>query len=85
MTRGLSWVCIMRSSNSELPSNLPPLLVDVKQARQMLGNMSRNKFWALAKAGAFELVGSERKRFVVVTSLRAFVDQLPRRQAVAPQ
>jgi hypothetical protein len=57
----------------------PPLLVDVIEARRMLGNMSKNKFWALARAGAFELVGSERKRFVVVASLHRYVANLQRR------
>jgi hypothetical protein len=55
------------------------LLVDVREARRLLGNITKNHFWALARSGAFELVGSERKRFVVVASLQAYVDKLPRR------
>lgn len=57
----------------------PPLLVSVVEARRILGNMSRGKFWAEAKLGKFELVGSERKRLVVVASLHRYVDQLQRR------
>jgi hypothetical protein len=60
---------------------MEPLIVSVQVARQMLGGMSKNKFWDLARDGAFELVGGERKRFVVVASLRRFVDELPRRDS----
>jgi hypothetical protein len=70
-------------TNTLLPPSMEPLLVSVLVARQMLGGMSKNKFWELARSGAFELVGSERKRMVVVSSLRRFVDQLPRRDAPA--
>jgi hypothetical protein len=69
-----------KSGQTEIPSNLP-LLVDVREARRMLGDMSKNRFWELARSGAFELVGSERKRFVVVASLTAYVARLPRRQS----
>ena len=68
-----------RKGQIEPPSNLP-LLVDVREARRMLGDMSKNKFWEEARAGKFELVGSERKRFVVVASITRYVDRLPRRQ-----
>ena len=61
----------------------PPLLVDVREARRLLGDMSKNRFWELARSGAFELVGSERKRFVVVASLARYVDRLPRRESVS--
>ena len=60
-----------------------PLLVDVLEARRLLGGMSKNKFWSEARLGKFELVGSERKRFVVVASLARYVDQLPRRQSTS--
>jgi hypothetical protein len=71
-------------SNTLLPAPMEPLIVSVQVARQMLGGMSKNKFWELARSGAFELVGSERKRMVVVASLHRFVDELPRRdQAVS--
>jgi hypothetical protein len=69
----------LKAGQTETPSNLPPLLVDVREARRLLGDMSKNRFWELARAGAFELVGSERKRFVVVASLHRFVERLPRR------
>ena len=72
----------LKSSPSELPST-PPLLVDVREARRLLGGMTKNKFWELARTGAFELVGSERKRFVVVASLERYVDELPRRQSTS--
>jgi hypothetical protein len=63
----------------EVKPTLEPLIVSVKQARQLLGGCGNNKFWQLAKSGAFELVGSERKRFVTVTSLKRYVANLPRR------
>jgi hypothetical protein len=72
-----------QSSKSLPPLASPLLLVSVLVARQMLGGMSKNKFWELARGGAFELVGSERKRFVVVASLHRYVAELPRRKAVA--
>ncbi len=52
---------------------IKPLLVSVRQAREMLGGASNNRFWALDKSGEFELVGTERKRWVVVESLEAYV------------
>ena len=67
-----------QSGRTETPSNLP-LLVDVIEARRLLGGISKNRFWALARTGELELVGNERKRFVVVASLRRYVDRLPRR------
>jgi hypothetical protein len=69
-----------KSGQTGIPSNLP-LLVDVREARRMLGDMSKNKFWEEARLGKFELVGSDRKRFVVVASLKRYVDRLPRRQS----
>ena len=68
-----------RKGQIEPPSNLP-LLVDVREAGRMLGDMSKNKFWEEARAGKFELVGSERKRFAVVDLMKRYVDLLPRRQ-----
>ena len=49
----------------------------------MLGDMSKNRFWEEARAGKFEIVGSERKRFVVVATLKSYVDRLPRRQSTS--
>jgi hypothetical protein len=71
------------SPKPQLPPPLPPLLVDVLEARRMLGNISKNKFWEIARHGEIELVGSERKRFAVVASLQRYVDKLPRRDTTA--
>jgi hypothetical protein len=57
-------------------SELQPLLVSVRKARELLGGIGNNKFWQLAKLGELELVGTERKRFVVVTSLEHYVAKL---------
>jgi hypothetical protein len=69
-----------RKSGRDASPPIPePLIVPVTTARQMLGGMSKNKFWSEARAGKFELVGSERKRFVVVASLHRYVANLQRR------
>jgi hypothetical protein len=65
----------------EVKPTLEPLIVSVRQARLLLGGCSNNRFWQLAKAGAFELVGSSHKRFVTVASLKSFVANMPRRDA----
>jgi hypothetical protein len=53
-----------------------PLVVPVKEARRLLGSIGRNKFWEIVKAGEMELVGSERKRFVVTESIHACVERM---------
>ena len=63
--------------------HLPPLLVSVKEARRLLGGIGNNTFWSLAKVGTFDLVGSERKRFVTVASLNDYVARMPRRPTAA--
>jgi hypothetical protein len=60
---------------------LQPLLVPVVEARRLLGGIGNNQFWKLAKAGELELVGTERKRWVVVDSITAYVARMPRRQS----
>jgi hypothetical protein len=64
-------------------SELEPLLVPVKEARRLLGGIGNNQFWALARNGEVELVGTERKRWVTVASLHAYVARLPRRPLAA--
>jgi hypothetical protein len=59
-------------------SELKPLLVSVRDARKLLGGIGHNTFWKLAREGAFEIVGSSRKRFVVVTSIERYVAEVPR-------
>jgi hypothetical protein len=66
---------------SEVKPIIEPLIVSVKQARALLGGYGNNKFWALARAGAFELVGDEHKRFVTVESLKRYVANMPRRDS----
>ena len=50
------------------------LLVSVADARRLL-RIGNNKFWTLAAAGEFELIGSERKRWVLIDSIRAYVER----------
>jgi len=65
-------------------SDLDRLLVSVKQARAILGDIGHGRFWALAKAGEFTLVGSARKRFVTTDSLRAYVQRQVAAAKAAP-
>jgi hypothetical protein len=69
------------STPSHNPSTeLKPLLVSVRKAREILGGISHNRFWQLARLGELELVGTERKRWVVYESIERYVTRLPRRQ-----
>jgi len=52
-----------------------PLLVSVREARRILGDIGNSTFWRLVQRGEIELVGTERKRWVVVTSLEQLVDR----------
>ena len=55
---------------------IEPLLVDVREARRLLGNISNNAFWRIARAGELELVGTTRKRWVTVESIRDHVERM---------
>jgi hypothetical protein len=55
-----------------------PLVVRVKVARAMLGNMGHRQFWEKAARGEFEVIGHDRLRFVTVASLEAYVARQPR-------
>jgi hypothetical protein len=59
------------------PSNLKPLLVSVAQAQQLL-SISEKKFWALVAAGHFDLRGTHHKRYVTMSSIERYIDQLER-------
>lgn len=69
----------------QIESDLPPLLVSVKQARRLLGGIGNGLFWKLVKRGEFELVGTERKRWVVVASLNAYVERATTNMASASE
>jgi hypothetical protein len=62
-----------------------PLIVSVKEARRLLGGCSNNKFWKLVGAREFELLGSERKRFVTVASIRAYIERQVEAAASGPR
>jgi hypothetical protein len=66
----------MSALSSELQPDLQPLLVSVRKARELLGGIGNNKFWQLAKCGELELVGTERKRWVVYGSIESYVAKL---------
>ena len=55
--------------------DLQPLLVSVRKARELLGGIGNNQVWKLVKAGELELVGTERKRWVVLESLHSYVER----------
>jgi hypothetical protein len=56
-----------------------PLIVSLKTGRIMLGNCSNNKMWQHINSGQLELVGTPRKWWVTVASIRALVANMPRR------
>lgn len=53
-----------------------PLIVSTREARRLLADMGKNKFWRLAKEGEFDLVGTRAKRFVTMASLEAYLQRL---------
>jgi hypothetical protein len=61
----------------------PPILVSVREACRLLGNICSDKFWALAKAGELgDVVGSERKRYVYFRNLERYADSLAPRSTL---
>ncbi len=58
---------------SKLQSNIPPLLVSVRQGRELLGGISNNLFWRLVRDGELQLIGSARKRWCTVASIEGYV------------
>ena len=57
----------------------PPILVSVREARRLLGNMCAGTFWQKATRGEFgELVGNERKRYVYYAALMRYAVNLER-------
>jgi hypothetical protein len=56
-------------------SGLRPLLVSVRQARELLGGCANNRIWKLIKDGELEVVGTERKRWVSFASIEAYVER----------
>jgi hypothetical protein len=87
MTNPLSPISVRPGANatsrkprrqSEFPP-LAPILVSVKQAKALLGNMSHDRFWRLATAGAFgPLMGNKQKRYLYYKNLVAYADNLAR-------
>jgi hypothetical protein len=60
------------------PPSIKPLLVSVRDARALLGNLSHNKFWAIAATGEFEILGTRAKRYVTTKSIEAYIARLER-------
>lgn len=56
-------------------SELKPLLVSVRQARELLGGCANNRIWKLIKDGELEVVGTQRKRWCTVASIEAYVER----------
>jgi len=58
---------------------LTPILVSVRQARALLGEMCADTFWQKATRGDFgELVGTKRKRYVYYAGVKRYADNLAR-------
>jgi hypothetical protein len=69
---------VTSSRKSDRQDRLPPILVSVRQARELLANMSKDKFWEEVKRGALgELVGSRVKRFLFYENVKAYARALP--------
>ncbi|MGC2078799.1 MAG: hypothetical protein WA728_22775 [Xanthobacteraceae bacterium] len=52
--------------------NPRPFLADTDEARRLLGNVGKNRFWKLI-APKLQSIGNERKRWWVVSSIEAYV------------
>jgi Helix-turn-helix domain len=61
----------------------PPLLVSVKEARRLLGNISNNTIWRIIGRGELDVLGTSRKRLITLQSITAFIARQPRYQAAA--
>jgi hypothetical protein len=60
-------------------SHLPPILVSVRQARELLAGMNKDKFWSELVRGAFgEVLGNKQKRYLYYANLKRYADNLPR-------
>ena len=60
-------------------SDIPPILVSVRQARSLLANMCRDKIWQEIKRGALgEVVGTRQKRFLYFENVKRYADNLKR-------
>jgi hypothetical protein len=69
-----------------MTESLPlPLIVSVREARRLLGGASNNRFWKIVGAGELELLGSERKRWVTVASIQAYIQRQVAGAAAAPR
>jgi hypothetical protein len=68
-----------------MAESLQPLIVSVRQARQLLGGASNNRFWDIVRTGALELLGNERKRWVTVASIENYIKQQVAIAAAAPR
>jgi hypothetical protein len=66
-----------RKSDQQLST--PPIIVSVRQAKALLGNMSHDRFWRLATQGAFgEIVGNKQKRYLYYVGIKSYADNLAR-------
>ena len=60
-------------------SRLPPILVSVRQARELLAGMNRDTFWSELVRGAFgEVLGNKQKRYLYYENVKRYADNLPR-------
>jgi hypothetical protein len=60
-------------------SRLPPILVSVAQARELLACMNKDKFWSELVRGAFgEVLGDKRKRYLYYEGVKRYADNLER-------
>jgi hypothetical protein len=59
-------------------TSIKPAVQRVKAARDYLGGMGHKKFWTLAAAGEFEILGQPKCRLVTTQSLDDYIARQPR-------
>jgi hypothetical protein len=62
------------------PSCGDPLVVDTRETRRQLGNMSRSELYELLKNGELKSIVIGRKRLIFMTSIRNYVEKLAQKQ-----
>jgi hypothetical protein len=77
------WVCTMsdlaltKSGERELPVYVKPARLSIAQTADYLGSGERH-IWLLIKAGELEVVGTPRKRWIITSSIDAYIARQPR-------
>ena len=77
------WVCTMSdlgiqtSAERDLPVYVKPARMSIQRTADYLGSGERH-IWDLIKAGELEVVGTRRKRWIITSSIDAYIARQPR-------